>query len=470
MIHRKSIAVCLLAALLAAIIPGRIARSDAAPPRVPSGSNVIPGQETKVRMVAENVLLWILKRADGKYHAEVTADFNFRNQGAAAESLQVRFPMEDVDGEGDGYGNRPLIRNFSAQADGVPLAIQSVSEPFKYGPPVQWSTFPVSFPVGRDVLLRVQYETDLTSGKYSTTWLGYILETGYGWYGTIGSAVITYRFPYAVSPVNTLNPPNAVQVGNEVRFLYSDFEPDSSFNINLTFANPAVWQRVLDLERYTGEHPTDIPSILQLAGTYEDLCILNPAASLLAETIIEEALTYSPDSADLHAEWASTYFDRIPNFPMTCATFNPLPEAEIDQAITGLQRELNRALELDPHNARALQLQSDISNAEINNPDVLSTSTPTIPATKAAEAATPEESTSTPSSTLISTPTAENTQTPVAAGGSGGKEGSQAMSAGIPAGWLIVAALAGLAVGILFPASWKQRFVRPVIPGTKPRQ
>jgi hypothetical protein len=465
MMTRKLFAVSLLAVFIGAIIPGRIARSDAAPPRVPFGSNVLPGQETKVRMVAENVLLWILKGSDGKYNAEVTADFSFRNQGTSGESMQVRFPMENVDGEGDGYGNRPLIRNFSARADGVGLAVQTVKEPFQTGPEIQWSTFPMSFPVGRDVLLRVNYETDLMRGKYSQKSLGYILETGAGWYGTIVSAVITYRFPYAVSPVNAPYPEDALRVGNEVRFLYSDFEPDSSFNTSLAFADPVVWQSALDLERYTGEHPTDIPSILQLADTYEELCILTPAASLLAETIVEEGLTYSPDSSDLHTEWAAIYFDRIPNFAMTCGTFNPLPEAEVDQAIAGLQRELNRALELDPKNARALQLQKDVSNAAIYNPEVLSTSTPTIPATETAKTATPKKSSLTPAFT----PTLQNTPLPTV-GGSGTNEGGRIVSAGIPAGWLIVAGIVGLAAGMLFPALWKRRFMRSVVPRTKPGQ
>jgi hypothetical protein len=33
----------------------------------------------------------------GGYVASVTADFNFRNQGSSAESMQARFPMEGYD-------------------------------------------------------------------------------------------------------------------------------------------------------------------------------------------------------------------------------------------------------------------------------------------------------------------------------------------------------------------------------------
>jgi hypothetical protein len=473
MINRKLLAVCLLAALLAAMIPGRVARSDAAPPRSPSGSNVVPGQATNVRMLAENVLLWIQKGSDGDYHAEVTADFLFRNQGNAGESMQVRFPMENIDGIGDGYGGRPLIRNFSAQADGVLLAVQTATEPFKYGPVIQWSTFPVSFPADRDVLLRVNYETDLTKGKGYKS-LGYILETGAGWYGTIGSAVITYRFPYAVSPVNTPNTPDVLRVGREVRFLYSDFEPDPSFNTNLIFVDPAVWQNALDLESYTGEHPQDIPSILQLADTYRDMCNLNPDSSQLAETIVDQALTYSPDSADLHAELAWIYTDRSTILPMSNCYRFPEKEPERSQTIAGLQRELKRAFELDPQNAKALELQGRISSDLKTNWDSLSTSIPTIPATEAATIATPEEAGSTPV-TMPVTPTAQSILLPViAGGGSGTNETGQAetpsASAGIPAGWLIAAAVAGLAAGILLAILWRRWSARSVLPRTKPRE
>ncbi len=403
-----------------------------------------------VQMLAENVTLWIRPGAGGKYAASVTADFNFRNQGHSAESMQVRFPMEAVDGRGDGYGSRPLIRNFAAKAGGAALPVTALEEPLADGPAVAWSAFPLTFPAGKDVLLRVTYETDITNGKYGDGGLDYILETGAGWYGTIGSAVVTYRFPYAVGPVNVPGQEQAVRTGNEVRFLFSDFEPDENSNVRLHFLSPAAWQKILDLERKTGENPQDIRSIIELADIYQDFCISGGAdASRLAETIVLEGLTYNPDSADLHAEWAKIYLDRL--LPM-CGGYGSVFDR--DETIAGLQRELNLALRIDPQNELALKVQQSIAEQLEYDPDFLSNSEPvpatTVPATETpteeiikTETATRFAGTDTP--TLFVTPTAEALPP--------GPE----PSGGIPAGWLIGAGIAGVVLGLIVPSSWKRR-------------
>ncbi|MGB7539318.1 MAG: hypothetical protein WBM17_12340 [Anaerolineales bacterium] len=450
--NRKLFAVCILIAIAAAIVPGRAALSDAAPPRKPPAGSVAPAAgTTMVQMVAENVTLWIRPGSGGDYVASVTADFNFRNQGPSAESMQVRFPMEAVDGGGDGYGRRPLIRNFAAQAGGAALPVTALEEPFEYGPDVAWSAFPLTFPAGRDVFLRVTYETDITNGKYGDFWLDYILETGAGWYGTIGSAVVTYRFPYAVGPVNVPGQEQAVRTGSEVRFLFSDFEPDENSDIRLHFLSPKYWQKILDLERETGENPRDIRSIIELADIYQGFCLSGGAdASRLAETIVLEGLTYNPDSADLHAEWANIYLARL--LPM-CGGYGE-PGFDREEVIAGLQRELNLALRIDPQNELVLQVQQSIAEQLEYDPDFLSTSEP-VPATAVPATQTPTEVkiktetatrfpvTDTP--TLFVTPTMEALPP--------GPE----PSGGIPAGWLIGAGIAGIAVGLIVPSSWKRR-------------
>jgi hypothetical protein len=450
--NRKLFAVCILIAVAAALVPGRAARSDAAPPRKPPAGSVAPAAgTTMVQMIAENVTLWIHPGAGGKYAASVTADFNFRNQGPSAESMQVRFPMEPVDGQGDGYGRRPLIRNFSAQAGGAALPVTALEEPFEYGPAVAWSAFPLTFPAGKDVFLRVTYETDINSGKYGNNWLEYILETGAGWYGNIGSAVVTFRFPYAVGPVNVQGGEQALRTGSEVRFLYSDFEPDSRSNVSLQFLSPAAWQKILDLERETGENPRDIQSIIALADMYQDMCVTGgPEASRLAETIVLEGLTYSPDSADLHAEWANIYLARL--LPW-CSGYSGAG-FDRSEVVAGLQRELNLALQIDPQNELALKVQQTIADRLNYDPDFLSTSEPipatAVPATPTATALKSKSATATwvavtDTPTLFVTPTAEAVPP--------GPE----PSGGIPAGWLIGAGIAGLAVGLVIPSSWKRR-------------
>lgn len=446
--NRKLLAVCILIAVAAAIVPGRAALSDVAPPRQPPGSSVAPAAAgtTMVQMLSENVTLWIRPGAGGGYVTSVTADFNFRNQGLAAEFMQARFPMESLTGLGARYenGDPKLVRNFAVQAGGTALPVVVVQEPFTDGPMFAWSTFPITFPVGKDVFLHVSYELDMTSGS-SGDGLWYILQTGAGWYGTIGSAVVTFRFPYAVGPVNVAKPERAVITGNEVRFFFSDFEPDYKDDVALGFAWPEAWRRVLDLERQTGENPHDVRSIIALADAYQDLCEARGLdASRLAETTVMMGLTYSPDSADLHAEWAKIFLARLG--PL-CGGYDA-DGFDRDQTVVGLQRELNLALQIDPQNELALKVQQTINDQLNYDPDLLSTTGP-VPATKTpteekikTETATRFPATDTP--TTFVTPTAE------------ALESGPQPSMGIPAGWLIGAGIAGVAAGLIIPSSWKR--------------
>jgi hypothetical protein len=325
-------------------------------------------------------------------------------------------------------------------------------------PDVQWSAFSVTFPAGKDVALAVRYDTGMT-GEGSIKWLDYILETGAGWYGPIGSAVIIYRFPYAVGSVNILSgSTNYYLVGREVRFIAADFEPDAGSNIHLRFVDPAVWQSALDLESETGANPTDIPSIVSLAEIYEGMnqlhhdCNVDPGASQLAMSIIQEGLVYSPDSAELHAEWAGLYFDR-----MQCAYFESsmeqLQNPSWNDWVSGFVRELKMALALDPANKKALQLQEEMSQWQDSAPDLLSMLTPTaFPADT--EENLPIQSTPTPRAMETAaqsffpgaTPLIVNT--PVTNG---------VPLSGFGIGWVLTAGLGGMILGIGISSLWKLR-------------
>ncbi|HRQ24933.1 MAG TPA: hypothetical protein PLF42_16015, partial [Anaerolineales bacterium] len=70
-------------------------RADIAPPEMPPGVTLLPGEEsTQVRMVAETVTLTISADPSDaqKAVAETVAVFTMRNLGASEERMQVRFP------------------------------------------------------------------------------------------------------------------------------------------------------------------------------------------------------------------------------------------------------------------------------------------------------------------------------------------------------------------------------------------
>jgi hypothetical protein len=404
--------IILAAALLLA--PSAPALADAAPPREPPGSNLLPAGETMVQMVAENVLIAIQPPSGGRSPANIEAVFSMRNHGAATESMDVRFPLEPVDGYGDGYGNRVLIEGFTASVDGRSVPVRRVDEPFLDGPAISWAVFPVTFEPGRAVEIAVDYSTQL----YGDAWaqVDYILETGGGWYGPIGSAVVVLRLPYAASESNVFitspwNPEPAappVFVGREVRWHRLGLEPTAEDNLTLTFAWPADWQHILDLEAQTGANPRDVSAAIALAEAYREAgsekhgFMISDPLYHLSRTAVEEALAYSPDSLDLQVELASIEVWRCESYPgCSLEEVAALHETVSALAGAGLSEDELADLQwgLDMADAQAAfnaTQQATLSATEA--PPAVATSTPAVPT---------QEPTSAPSATATSAVTVE---------------------------------------------------------------
>lgn len=207
-------------------------------------------------MVAETVLIEVKNDTtpDSLGSAAVTADFTMRNLGTQDESMAVRFPIAANSGRGD----YPELTGLAVKVNGKPVPTHRVSypEPTYMGDNVPWAEFQVSFPAGQDVAIEVSYELK-GSGYAPYTAFYYVLETGAGWKGTIGSADITLRLPYPASAQNivlgmeigwaTTTPGGALQ-GNEMRWHFEDFEPGPNGavdNMEIALVSPAAWQAVL---------------------------------------------------------------------------------------------------------------------------------------------------------------------------------------------------------------------------------
>lgn len=314
---RRILPFIVLSALLMA--PSAPARADAAPPREPPGSNLVPAGQTMVQMVAEYVLIVIPQTSGVGGPVNIQAVFSMRNQGAAAETMDVRFPLEPIDGYGNGWGERVYIDDFHVSVDGQSIPTQEVWEPFTDGPSISWAVFRVTFGPGEDVRITVDYTTRLYGREWAM--VDYILETGAGWYGPIGSAVVVLRLPYAVSDSNIFayypyDPwgrgaePTPAFVGREIRWTWRDLEPTDQDNLALYFIWPDRWQEMLDLEAQTGRNPSDVPAAVALAEAYREAgsdghgFMVSEPLYRLSRTAIEEALPYSPESLELQIELA----------------------------------------------------------------------------------------------------------------------------------------------------------------------
>lgn len=356
------------------------ALADMAPPEPAPGSDINPGHETKVRMVAENVLMVVKEASPDVYILDVNADFAMRNLGDTDEQMQARFPLENISGLGDGWTDLPTeVRNFKVSVNKSPVSTKVVEQPYQSSDiPINWAVFDVKFPANQDVFVHVSYETSVQNYD-SPSFIEYIIGTGEGWYESIGSATITLRFPYAVSLANTLwfdsqpgeIPENVSLIGKEIRWHWENYEPAKDKIVRVAVINPVQWQAILDLEYKVGNNPYDTDSALELSRKYQRVgsnkeYIASSTLADLAEITIQQALALHPDDVHLHLELAEIY--------------NQRRWLEDDPYSQKLQDKLGIILELEPTNQRALELKSilDQDIAKSQTPVPSATVTPSV--------------------------------------------------------------------------------------------
>src|SRR5574340_829925 len=276
-----------LLVLASALLTPAAAPADMAPPMAPPGSTLLPGDEsTAVRMLAETVTLTVEPDpADPqRTTARTDAVFTMRNLGHAEESMSARFPLSFPDGSSDGYFKYPEIPSISVKIDGHNVPTKREMQPpiegsgYRERDEVPWAVFDVTFPMDRDVIVEVSYTAD-AYGYYPQAILEYVLETGAGWYDTIGSADIIVRLPYEATPANILveetnsispSTPDAVLVGNEVRWHFEELEPTSDDNIHAVLVAPGLWQAAMRERDLVSRSARDGEAWGRLAKAYKE--------------------------------------------------------------------------------------------------------------------------------------------------------------------------------------------------------
>ncbi len=286
----------LLILTIAAVFNPRPVFADAAPPPPPLGSNPMqdsPG--THVQMVAETVLFDLAAPTlANSGRAKVTATFQMHNQGTQDEGMSVRFPLGFTSQGTCYYSQFPPITDLSVwingAAEGITISKETVTT--TTNPPQQisipcWAHFPVSFPAGKVVILQVQYTAQGYAwkdmgGPGDESWgfggdnpsamlsYGYVLETGAGWYGPIGSVDFTLRLPYEINQQNVALADlgrSWKTSGNELRRHDINFEPDG--NIQIDLVTPAVWQTILRDNQAIQADPHNWQTWASLATAYK---------------------------------------------------------------------------------------------------------------------------------------------------------------------------------------------------------
>jgi hypothetical protein len=351
-------------------------QADVAPPHQPPGANPIPGnQQTQVQMAAETVVItvqttpfWIKSSWPNAVNdwAKVKASFTMHNQGSAAENMQVQFPLENPNGGGNGNFGYPLIQNFAVQVNGAPVNITKITTPNPLGgdnPPVHWASFGVTFPAGQDVHIDVSYAEEAT-GYIPVDMFEYILETGAGWQGPIGSADLSLVLPYPAGPENVLVGSATFKgafSGNKVTWHYDNLEPTSEDNLEVTMLQPGVWNESVAAQAAVASQPNSSEAWGSLARAYKHAVISykgflrqdDGGKKLfdLAVQAYQKAIAISPNVAKWHAGYAELLWP-------AAYTAYPLDNNYLTQAL----QEIQRALQLDPTNQQARTLAEAIGN------------------------------------------------------------------------------------------------------------
>ncbi|MFV1948401.1 MAG: tetratricopeptide repeat protein [Anaerolineales bacterium] len=298
-------------------------RADVAPPKAPPGANPDIGTVlTNVRMMDEKVIIDVQKETDNTEMgtARVWAEFHMENLGNTTEMLMVRFPSS----YNDGFSGYPEIGDIMVYVNNISVSTSSLileGDPENWDDPIKWVEFEVKFPPGEIVEIEVDYTLNGT-GEYPFVSYAYLLETGAGWSGTIGSAEIIVRLPYPAIPGTVFidsspgwggTTPGALLSGNEVRWYFEDFEPTYEHNISIAMVWPSVWHRVMQEQNQVWNFPDDGEAWGRLAKLYKEMSRLRRGTRedaggfwLFNQSVeaYEQALTLLPDDALWHAGYA----------------------------------------------------------------------------------------------------------------------------------------------------------------------
>jgi hypothetical protein len=286
--------------ILMLAVPAQSGRADIGwPPLNPAGASpgLPAGVETNVRMVSEEVNLsveaherpapneWEDSPANAM-RAQVDAVFLMRNEGQADESFDVWFPLAaSLRYEGLlPYFPETYIKDFKLWIDGEPTRYEQVKAP-DVGDPAQeslWARFPMSFPAGQDVTVRLSYILYPT-GRHPFGGFEYILQTGAGWKGTIGQAAVNVYLPDTVTPENVSlsgrsveglplqpQPDGYVIENNVIRWQFTDLEPTAEDNIYVDVLEPLRWRALLKARGQAQNAPNSPDALIALARATRD--------------------------------------------------------------------------------------------------------------------------------------------------------------------------------------------------------
>jgi len=306
--HRNGHLPILIIGLLLSLaqITSNDVKADVGVPPAQPASSLSPGEiDTQVQMVSEEVEIIIREE---EYQASVSADFQMRNNGEEDEGIEVWFPF----GERLTYSkgsSHISVHDFQAWVDGEKqvVAIENSDEWLIF-----WAHWPVSFPAGGDVNIKVSYTVDVDQKGFLERY-SYIMETGGGWQGPIEEAFITIEAPYPLReldeflgvPAFFAQPKGYSVSGSSIRWDLRDLEPTSEDNIDFRYFYADAWNRIADGIDALETDPEDWQAHYHLASG------LNLWLDIHQNAVIAGFSELSPENEKLEEIAAGSYWKAV---------------------------------------------------------------------------------------------------------------------------------------------------------------
>jgi hypothetical protein len=270
-----------------------------------------------------------------------------------------------------------FVQDFQIWADGLPKQIESVrvktGGPDDPGREIHWASFPITFPSGKDVTVRVTY-TIYPSGWRPFGGFEYILETGASWKDTIGKAVVKVHLPYSVTKENIslsgkslLNssiapqPPGYVIEDNVIRWEFIDLEPGEQDNIFVDVLEPQRYQNLVNARSRVASEPNSADAQYALAKATSGAVLVlkgvnkNGGGAELAEQVrvaYRRALELSPDREDILVGYVNWLMLSEGYLSLMGGGVCPVEACEL----------LDRALKLYPNNTDLINWDKDVQS------------------------------------------------------------------------------------------------------------
>jgi len=280
---------------------------------------------TRVAMVHEEVLITIEEEessdvflygnesyAASKLISHVEAVFQMRNTGDSEEAFDVWFPLWLPYYP---WGAQVVpVQDFQVWVEGTPVSFHVVELSETTGIDISeeqaWAVWPMQFPPGEDVEIRVVYD-GYPTGELPYATFQYILETGADWAGTIGSGQVTFTLPYDVDELNVILPDGDVTIdGNEMMLSFEDLEPTEDDNVSLNMLDPDIWRSVEAARNALDEQPDSVQAHLEYANAAMGAIFVrkgysssNGLSGVYAEEALEAfetAYAMDPDAFNVH--------------------------------------------------------------------------------------------------------------------------------------------------------------------------